>query len=137
MLRPKGTSSTDPVLLRQDADGYTRHVTLHPPTASGTSKMQDSNQVGCVGQPPVVRVRTIEQTKYESLWERAEYRVVAPGENVAALFLARARPAPGSVVIDFGAGTGRGAVALARMGNLRVEMLDFASNCLDAEVQLA
>ena len=78
-----------------------------------------------------------EQAKYEQMWAHEVYRAVAPGEDVAPLFLAQARPAPGSTVIDFGAGTGRGALMLALLGGLRVRMLDFAENCLDADVRAA
>jgi precorrin-6B methylase 2 len=75
-----------------------------------------------------------ESKKYEQMWSRPEYRYIAPGEDIAPLFLAIAQPKPGSHVIDFGAGTGRGALMLAQMGGCHVEMLDFAENCLDPEV---
>ncbi len=116
--------------------------------------MSGTAEAGIFGAPPVVLVRTIEQTradlgldpqpapmteaeKYAAMWERPEYRAVAPGEGVAIEFLAHARPEAGATVIDFGAGTGRGALMLALMGNVRVEMLDFAPNCLDPEVAQA
>lgn len=83
---------------------------------------------------PIVKVWT-EQSKYEAMWEHPEYRAVAPGEGIAQLFLSQARPKAGSTVIDFGAGTGRGALMLAIMGNVKVKMLDFAGNCLDPEVK--
>lgn len=69
------------------------------------------------------------------MWKHEQYRAVAPGESAAQLFLEQARPKQGSTVIDFGAGTGRGALALAFFGALNVEMLDFASNCLDDDVR--
>ncbi len=62
-----------------------------------------------------------------------EYRVVAPGEHLAQQFLAQARPRKGASVIDFGCGTGRGALMLAVLGGLNVTMVDFARNCLDDE----
>lgn len=83
---------------------------------------------------PVVKVWT-EQEKYEAMWRYDQYRAVAPGEGIAQLFLSQARPKPGSTVIDFGAGTGRGALMLAILGNVKVQMLDFAANCLDPEVK--
>lgn len=94
-----------------------------------------------IGHAPTVAIGPAppmtEQRKYQRMWEREEYRQVAPGEHVAPLFLQVARPEPGSVVIDFGAGTGRGALSIALLGGLQVEMLDFAPNCLDPEVREA
>src|SRR5690606_32564187 len=52
-------------------------------------------------------------------------------------FLSQAKPRRDSEVIDFGAGTGRGALMLALLGAMKVQMLDFAPNCLDAEVAQA
>ncbi len=100
---------------------------------------------GTIGYAPRVEVkpdqdlinRLAERKKYEDMWQRPEYRVVSPGEGIAAMFLAQAKPKPGSEVIDFGAGTGRGALMIALLGGCRVRMLDFASNCLDEEVQQA
>jgi hypothetical protein len=102
-------------------------------TASGYP--DGSGSTAYVGHQPVVSVRTIEQTKYETMWAHAQYRVVAPGEDVAPIFLAQARPAAGAEVIDFGAGTGRGALLLAMMAGVKVHMLDFAANCLDADIR--
>lgn len=90
-----------------------------------------------IGHAPTLMVRSIEQTKYERMWSHERYRDVAPGEDVAPLFLAHARPKHGSTVIDFGAGTGRGALSLALFGGVRVQMLDFAANCLDEDVRNA
>lgn len=129
--------------------------------------MSGTAETGIAGTAPVVLVRTIEQTrrdlglpagdghlsneslravsampmseaeKYERMWAFPQYRAVAPGEHVAVEFLSHARPPRGSTVIDFGAGTGRGALMLAIMGGVKVDMLDFAPNCLDPEVQQA
>lgn len=94
-----------------------------------------------VGHAPTVRIEPIrkagEAEKYAQMWDRPEYRQAAPGEHIAPSFLQIARPKPGSTVIDFGAGTGRGALMLALLGNVRVEMLDFADNCLDEDVRNA
>jgi len=98
--------------------------------------MQAGN-VGFVGSRPLVTVRerTHEQAKYESMWARDEYRAVAPGEDCAQTFLEHAKPPAGSLVIDFGAGTGRGAVMLCILGGVRVHMTDLAENCLDSWVR--
>jgi hypothetical protein len=48
-----------------------------------------------------------------------------------------ARPPKDAEIIDFGAGTGRGALMLALFGGLRVKMVDFAENCLDEDVRKA
>jgi len=95
--------------------------------------------VGAVkAHPPGVLIQPVvdpEQEKYRRMWEHREYRVVAPGEQVASEFLKQARPRPGDTVIDFGAGTGRGALMLALLGGMNVTMLDFAENCLDDDVR--
>lgn len=74
-----------------------------------------------------------EARKYEQMWDRPEYRVHAPGEELAGLFLMTAHPK--GAVIDFGAGTGRGALAVRQMSGLPVHMIDFAANCLDPEIR--
>ena len=75
-----------------------------------------------------------EQAKYEQMWALEQYRRYAPGETLTDEFLRFACPAPGATVIDFGTGTGRGALNLHRAG-CKVTMLDFAANCLDEEVR--
>lgn len=78
-----------------------------------------------------------EQQKYQLMWARDEYRRVVPGAQIAPEFLNIARPKAGSTVIDFGCGTGEGALMIALLGGIRVEMLDFAANCLDEDVRSA
>src|SRR5689334_1424836 len=88
------------------------------------------------GYAPEVKITpgNPEAQKYGRMWELPEYRAIAPGEYVADRFLMMAKPAPGSRIIDFGCGTGRGAARLARRG-LDVAMIDFVNNCLDPEVR--
>lgn len=75
-----------------------------------------------------------EQVKYEKLWQKDIYRQVSPGEQWATQFLEIARPETNSDCIDFGCGTGRGALSLALFGAMKVTMLDFTPNCLDEDV---
>lgn len=81
--------------------------------------------------------KNTEKIKYEKLWGLPDYRKVSPGENHALLFLEQAKPKAGASVIDFGCGTGRGSLMLALLGKMQVVMIDFAGNCLDADVQNA
>ncbi len=76
-----------------------------------------------------------EQSKYERMWARDEYREVAPAERWVSIFLEHAKPPQGESLIDFGCGTGRGGLQLATLGGLDVTLVDFAENCLDEEVR--
>lgn len=95
-------------------------------------------QAGIFGTAPEVTIGKAapitEQRKYERMWEKKEYRVVSPGEGVAQVFLAQAKPKKGSKVLDLGCGTGRGGLMLALLGGMDVTMLDFAGNCLDEDI---
>lgn len=90
-----------------------------------------------VGHQPVVKVeptpRPSEKAIYETMWAKPEYRQVAPGEGTAPIFMAIANPPKGAKVIDLGCGTGRGSLMLAILG-MDVTMVDFAENCLDADI---
>lgn len=97
----------------------------------------ETAHVGFKSDPPTIAIAPTEKRKYEMMWDHPEYRQVAPGEQIAHTFLNAAKPKPGSEVIDFGCGTGRGALMLAVMGNCKVHMLDIAKNCLDEEIQQA
>lgn len=94
-----------------------------------------TQEIGLVGLPPELIIRPIERLIYEQLWEHAEYRAVAPGEQYAMEFLDVARPAKGASVLDLGCGTGRGGAMLATQAGLDVTLLDFAANCLDTAVR--
>jgi len=91
-------------------------------------------KAGTKTYPPEVLVRTIEQTKYERMWEHDEYRGYSPGEQAAQTFLSQAKPLKDSTCIDFGCGTGRGGLMVALFGNMVVTLVDFAKNALDEEV---
>jgi SAM-dependent methyltransferase len=100
--------------------------------------------IGYVGKVPtlVVTAANPEASKYKRLWgEFPQYREVSPGEQVAHAFLEQAKPARNELVIDFGCGTGRGALMLALPppagASLRVIMVDFANNALDPEIREA
>lgn len=97
-----------------------------------------TTRLGVAGYAPGVRIEPYnpEQAKYAKLWRDVpDYRAVAPGEDWAMTFLAQAKPPKDAEVIDFGAGTGRAAVALALVGRCKVTMLDFVEHCLDDDVR--
>ena len=73
-----------------------------------------------------------EQDKYRLMWGQKEYRGVAPGEICAQEFLNVVKP--DDSIIDFGCGTGRGALAIHNAGH-DVLCIDFASNCRDEEAE--
>ena len=73
-----------------------------------------------------------ERDKYRLLWQFDGYRDYSPGEEAVETFLAQVKP--DGLVIDFGCGTGRASVKLAKAG-LDVFLIDFADNCRDAEAQ--
>ena len=82
----------------------------------------------------VDKVRPLEKDLYKMMWDKPEYRQVAPGENIAHEFLKQAKPKQGATVLDLGCGTGRGGLNLAFFGGLDVTMGDFADNCLDKDI---
>lgn len=69
-----------------------------------------------------------EVEKYQRVWGMDAYRDFAPGEECAELFLRVAQP-HGQQVIDFGCGTGRGALKISKC--CPVLCVDFADNCRD------
>lgn len=77
-----------------------------------------------------------ERVKYEQLWEKCpEYRNFSPAEVLAPSFCKRVSPAKGERVIDFGCGVGRVA-KLFLAHDLNVDLVDFAPNALDREIDL-
>lgn len=75
----------------------------------------------------------VERAKYEKAWGHDAYRRFAPGEVIVKHYTQQIRPQKGKV-IDFGAGTGRAAYLLHKLG-FDVTMIDIADNCLDEEVR--
>lgn len=73
-----------------------------------------------------------ERDKYTQIWKLEAYRACSPGELSASIFLAAMQVEGKGPVIDFGCGTGRGGLALAKAG-LDVTLTDFVSNCRDHE----
>jgi len=72
-----------------------------------------------------------EEQKYQLMWAQPEYRIVSPGESVASTFVKLCRPT--GKVIDFGCGTGRGSLAIAREANCELLLIDFTINSRDPE----
>lgn len=80
---------------------------------------------------------TTEQEKYQRMWDIPSYRNIAPGEEVADVFLGLIKDMNYARIIDFGSGTGRGALKIKHNTAAEVLMLDFADNCLDENVRLS
>jgi hypothetical protein len=78
-----------------------------------------------------------EHEKYERMWQFPDYRVMAPGEEVAQMFVDTAGICDTDVVIDFGCGTGRGAKRVHEITGCEFILVDFTSNSLDADVASA
>lgn len=70
-----------------------------------------------------------EAEKYAKMWQFDGYRETAPGELCAEMFLEVVRP--DGLVIDFGCGTGRGALKISQI--VPVLLLDFVENSRDEE----
>lgn len=71
-----------------------------------------------------------EREKYQRMWTIPSYRNFAPGEECVDLFIKTVKPT--GLVIDFGAGTGRGAIRIKESG-CDVLLVDFTSNSRDQE----
>lgn len=97
------------------------------PTATGTT-----------GLPPTVKIEPSNPLRevYERCYETKEYRRFSPGETLVPEFWRAAEPYKTQTVIDYGCGTGRASLQLARKG-LNVTAVDFVDNSLDPEVKEA
>jgi hypothetical protein len=71
-----------------------------------------------------------EKNKYQLVWQFDSYRDYSPGEQAVDTFLEQVKPT--GLIIDFGCGTGRASLALAKAGHA-VLLIDFADNCRDGE----
>jgi hypothetical protein len=73
-----------------------------------------------------------ERDKYIKAWSYEGYRGYSPGEYAISTYIGECNPKR-TTIIDFGTGTGRGALALYNLG-FEVTMVDIADNCLDRKV---
>lgn len=71
-----------------------------------------------------------ERAQFEEVWEKGDYRRGSTAQRLVP-FLA-ARIPPGSLINDYGCGTGRAEVLLAARG-YQVNMIDIAANALEPE----
>jgi len=74
-----------------------------------------------------------EQEKYQRMWAYPNYRTVAPGELCVDTFLKVVKPS--GKVIDFGCGTGRGALKIKEDG-CDVLLVDFTDNSRDLQAMV-
>lgn len=83
-----------------------------------------------------VPIELREKKKYEDIWANDKYRKHAPGEGFTRQAFNALGMKTGDSLIDFGCGSGRGAMKFKEMG-LNVTGIDFASNCLDKDVGIS
>lgn len=76
-----------------------------------------------------------EQAKYEKIWSFSDYRKVSPGEILVENAISEMCMPEGASLVDFGCGTGRAAQYFKDLG-FYVIGVDFASNCLDPDVDI-
>jgi hypothetical protein len=129
-------------IVNFNGKAYTASLTMKLQAEKFQETARELKQLGCTitvhgsGLLPDIyntpkEVLTEEQ-KYRRMWAIDGYRNHAPGEECAALFLEVAKPS--GLVIDFGCGTGRGALKIKEAG-CDVLLVDFADNCRDPEAQ--
>ena len=71
-----------------------------------------------------------EREKYQAIWQYDTYREISPGECIADLYMEKFKPE--GLILDFGCGTGRAALRMAKAGH-EVMLIDFTDNCRDEE----
>jgi len=76
-----------------------------------------------------------EQLMYQKCWNIPEYRKWSPGEGCVEQFLEAIDRDELKTLIDFGCGTGRAGYKLWQDGQFDVTLMDFAWNCLDANIK--
>lgn len=76
-----------------------------------------------------------EEEKYSEIWKHLTYRTVSPGEELAVKFLEIVRPQRNSRIADFGCGTGRGGLAISKLIQCQMTLVDFTTNSRDEEAQ--
>lgn len=76
-----------------------------------------------------------ERDKYLQMWDIEQYRHVSPGEEVAQTFVDVVKPKSGSRIGDFGCGTGRGALAISKLVDCELVLVDFTPNSRDEEAR--
>lgn len=69
-----------------------------------------------------------EEQKYSEIWKMPEYGEVSPGELSAHKFVEVVKPGIGRVIADFGCGSGKGGLALSKLTECEVILIDFAEN---------
>lgn len=69
-----------------------------------------------------------EQEKYEELWSKPEYADVSPGAAVVDTFIEVVRPLECDSIADFGCGSGKASIELAKRGKYLPILVDFAEN---------
>ncbi|HEY6095345.1 MAG TPA: 6-hydroxymethylpterin diphosphokinase MptE-like protein [Gallionellaceae bacterium] len=84
--------------------------------------------------PDMVNTPKMEEVdKYRAMWAFEGYRNVSPGEEVAKTFVEIVDPV--GTVGDFGCGTGRGGLAISKLTDCDVTLVDFAENSRDRDAQ--
>jgi hypothetical protein len=137
----QGLNDDDPLTIVEcDGKEYVASFTMKAQADAFMSRAHELKVSGCRltlhGDgllQAMYRNQPTEQEKYSAMWEHPEYRQVSPGENAAATFLSIANPPSGSIVADFGCGTGRGSLAIAELSDCQPFLIDFTENSRDTD----